>query len=496
MEKNNKQTTQFVLLVIGLITLAKMLVGHFLELGNDEVYYWSYLKYPELSHFDHPGMIGWMLQIFTLNGTFDSELFMRLPGIVFSAINAWVLFKFAQKKWNVKVAQYAAIMYLCSFYFSVIAGLFILPDSVQLIFWLPALLYSVNIFTHAPQEVAFKKMFLFAVLSGLALLSKYHAVFLWLGAGFYVLLFNWKWLVSWKWYAGALVFTLFALPIVIWNDENDWISFTFHGDRVGLFEGGFNATSFIQFFLGQVFYQNPLFFVVMVLAVFKLKRKDATQRYLLYAALPLVAAPLFGAMFKTTLPHWSGPTFISFILLAAHYVEVNKWGKRLYNVGCGLFVAVLVAAPFLINSGWLVSQNNLKQARVDFTLDLYGWQQASGKLQAWFQENSNDKTPVLVTNKWFPGGHVDYYFARPLKIRHLVKGRLQDIHKYKWINEARGPIQENEQAYYISTARYFSEPLKAYSSQVCTSTLVKTIPIERGGEVVNEVYVYEMDFCP
>lgn len=44
------------------IIISSVLIRGFLawyvELGNDEVYYWTYALYPDWSHFDHPPMVG------------------------------------------------------------------------------------------------------------------------------------------------------------------------------------------------------------------------------------------------------------------------------------------------------------------------------------------------------------------------------------------------------------------------------------------------------
>ncbi|MDR1180392.1 MAG: hypothetical protein LBL13_00215, partial [Bacteroidales bacterium] len=56
----------------------KILLAVNVELTNDEVYYRLYALYPDWSHFDHPPMVGWIIQLTTLNLLCDSELFIRL----------------------------------------------------------------------------------------------------------------------------------------------------------------------------------------------------------------------------------------------------------------------------------------------------------------------------------------------------------------------------------------------------------------------------------
>ncbi|HCT70866.1 MAG TPA: glycosyl transferase, partial [Bacteroidales bacterium] len=57
-----------------------------------EVYYINYALYPDLSHFDHPPMVGWLIQLFSLNLLFDSELFIRLGAVVAGTLNTWLMY--------------------------------------------------------------------------------------------------------------------------------------------------------------------------------------------------------------------------------------------------------------------------------------------------------------------------------------------------------------------------------------------------------------------
>ena len=56
-----------VLWLILIISLVKMITASLIELGNDEVYYWTYALQPDWNHFDHPPMVGWMIRLTSLN---------------------------------------------------------------------------------------------------------------------------------------------------------------------------------------------------------------------------------------------------------------------------------------------------------------------------------------------------------------------------------------------------------------------------------------------
>ena len=60
--------------VISINLIIKSIPASMIELGNDEVYYWTYALFPDWSHFDHPPMVGITIQLFTLNLTFDIRI--------------------------------------------------------------------------------------------------------------------------------------------------------------------------------------------------------------------------------------------------------------------------------------------------------------------------------------------------------------------------------------------------------------------------------------
>src|SRR4051812_38309391 len=81
--------------IIVIATFARIVLALLLELGNDEVYYWTYARYPDLSHFDHPPMIGLLLQASTLNLFFTNDFFLRIGPIVLAAFDTWLIYRIA-----------------------------------------------------------------------------------------------------------------------------------------------------------------------------------------------------------------------------------------------------------------------------------------------------------------------------------------------------------------------------------------------------------------
>ena len=113
----------------------KIILSSFLELGNDEVYYYTYAIQPDWNHFDHPPMVGWMIRLTSLNLHWVSTLSMRIGSILSAAIATFVIFETGTLLKNERAGYIAAVLYSLSIYTTIIAGLFVLPDSPQLLFF-------------------------------------------------------------------------------------------------------------------------------------------------------------------------------------------------------------------------------------------------------------------------------------------------------------------------------------------------------------------------
>ena len=172
--------------LVGITVLLKMVLSYFVELGNDEVYYYTYAVQSDWNHFDHPPMVGWMIKLTTLNLYWVSELSMRIGAIIASALATVVIFETGILLKNAKAGFIAALLYSFSIYTSIIAGLFVLPDSPQLLFFTLSI-YCMVKWVSKPFTFKFDDWILLGLFIGLATLSKVHGLFLWAGLGAFIL---------------------------------------------------------------------------------------------------------------------------------------------------------------------------------------------------------------------------------------------------------------------------------------------------------------------
>jgi 4-amino-4-deoxy-L-arabinose transferase-like glycosyltransferase len=503
-----------VIWLIVIATSVRLFLACQVELANDEVYYWTYALYPDLSHFDHPPMVGFLAQIFSLNLLLKDDFFLRLGSIVLSAGSTWIIFLIGKKIKNELAGLYAAFLYTSSIYCSIISGFSLIPDAPQVFFWLLSLNLALEILpTEQITNSHRKKMLLMGAVAGLAMLSKYHSVFIWVGILLFVLFQNRRWLLDYSLYTSGIISLLIFSPVIIWNIQNKFISFTFHGDRVSP-AWELRPNYFITEIGGQIAYNNPLNVILIVIALIALfKGRDfINAKYkwvLLLNAIPLWLLFTGFSLFRSTLPHWSGPAFLSLIVIAAAYWAERIGAQNLSDkkivrplrivLSLYFLVFLLVAALYIINYSpfTLGKQDAIKNfGEYDFTQDMYGYDQVGEAFKKITErEESNGfmaKGSALVSNKWFPGAHLDFYVAQPNDRNLFLIGDLNAIHKYAWINQLRGGLQIGDDYYHIAVSNYYADPIDNFGKYFEKVEAMDTIKIIRGGEVMRYAFFYRL----
>ena len=533
MRIKERNINKILIWLLAISALVRGVLAAWMEFGNDEVYYWTYALYPEWSHFDHPPMVGWVIQLFSLNLLFDSEFFIRLASIVFMTVNTYIIFRIGKELKDARTGLYAALLYTASIYAFVITGIFIMPDTPLMLFWLLAIWMAIRYFSGLPRSArndakrnvdviarrndeaiqeksALRQaqgpsfLLLFGLFAGLAMLSKYSGVFLWVGMSLYILLFNRKELKNPYLYLALLISAVCCIPILYWNLQNDFISFSFHGARVG--GNKLNFSTFGTEIAGEFFYNNPVNFILAIIAVVaaikkRLNLDKSAQRLILCIALPLIVVFLFFSLTRPTLPHWNAPAYVLLILLSAVYLrdkqsETEKLPKSIIAALCVLVIALVIGVAE-IKTGFIPLDKHTEPeqlGRNDFTVDMYGWRQLGEKFADFREQKIAEgimkEEDGIVANQWFPLANLDYYVARPLGMRVMGLGWPEQLHKYLWINDERGGFHLGENYWFLSDSRYPKDPRETYQWFFKEIELVGVIEIERCGKPAKNFFVY------
>ena len=492
--------------IAGLIlaaTIIRFIIALTIDLGNDEVYYITYARHLQWNYFDHPPFVALLIKLTSLNLTLTSDFFIRLGPILLAAINTYFIYAIAKNIKDEKSGIIAAVLYSASIYSSIIAGVFILPDAPQLFFWMGSIYFLINI-VHPENQSLPKKFYLllFGLCTGFCIMSKVHGVFLWFGYGLYVLFFDRKILTNGYFYVAILITAAIISPILFWNIDNNFITYSFHSKRVAI-NSAINFNSFIREFFGGMLYNNPInYFLIVCSLIACWKNKIAIAvphiRILLFLSLPLIGGLLFISLFRETLPHWSGPGYTTLIILTSCYLSEAKTKLQklipysLYLITVISFLGILLIRFY---PGTLGDKTAITLGGKDATLDMYDWNYFKTEFEKIHQSDiatAQTKTNFIVNNKWFPGAHIDNYIAQPMKMDFVAIGELEDIHTYHWLNQYRKPLQKGGDAYFITVSNNYSDPNLIYASQFEKINKPRIIKQYRSGREVRNLYVYLM----
>ena len=492
--------------LIGISMVVKIVLSYFLELGNDEVYYYTYALQPDWNHFDHPPMVGWMIRVFTFNLHWLSALSMRLGSLISAAIASIVIFESGTLLKNEKAGWIAALLYNLSIYTSIIAGLFVMPDSPQLLFFSLSI-YMMLSWVMKPHFFTLFDWILLGLFVGLATMSKVHGLYLWVGFGLFVLFNQIKTLQQKGFYLAVLVTLICIIPIVYWNFQNDFITYKFHSKRVT--HTGFSFSNFIQQIGGEFFYQNPIVYIAIVISLLRIKKVKFQSKnllainLLLWLSIPLILIFWSLSLFNATLPHWTGPAFISLFLIAGVYWSsysrkaipvLLKWAIGFMGMSIIGFVLLVKVFPKQLGSDKLENLGEYNPIN-----DVTGWTYFSNEFYKIVEKDKaagrmSNNAPIVV-HKWFPAGHLLFYTAPLVHVRTIAIGALEDVHKFAWLNEAQAPLKIGEDAYCIVPSNLPANPTKLYGAYFTNIQAPDTIPIISKGILLRNFYVYRLKGC-
>jgi hypothetical protein len=462
------------LLLIAASTALRLLFISATELSSDEVYYWTYALKLQWNYFDHPPMVAWLIRLVTLNLWLHSSFSVRLGAVFCCAVCTWLIFKIAALIGDARAGWFAALLYNACIYCSIIAGSFIMPDSPLMIFWLGGALMLVKISQLADKPVeANWRWCAFGLMAGLCIMCKLNGLFLWTGTLLYVLVQDRSWLKHRGIYLAALITLVLVSPIIIWNIQNNFISFKFHGDRINPVNAEINLLQFAKAVLQQITICNPVnFFLICSALVWLFKTKPAINKkattILLFLALPMILLVMLISLFRETFPHWAGQAYSCLLIIPAirlastpknvmHPVPVTlKWALAYM-----LFVALSQVVVINFYPGTVSQQPpDTKTGFGDQTLQQYGWRAAGEKFDSLYRNDVSRKTmragaPVIITN-WDSGAAIEFYITAKTNQEVLGLGDIEDLHQYYWSNKFKKPLKQGDDAYFIIPSETFN----------------------------------------
>jgi len=129
-------------------------------------------------------------------------------------------------------------------------------------------------------------------------------------------------------------------------------------------------------------------------------------------------------------------------------------------------------------------------------LDMTGWKNFAVQFDSLYRADidSHKMKPgsLILSDYWFPAGHLDHYVALPNHQNLLVAGPLNNIHHFAWLNQLRNRMVPGSDAYFIYPSNYYGPPSPALRKDFTLVGDSLIFPQWRSGVRVRNFVVYRL----
>jgi len=401
----------FLALALGLRLLAMAAV----PLIPEEAYYWMYAQHAELSYFDHPPMVAWVIGLGT--AVFGhTEFGVRIVGNLLMLGASLLMYRFGQAWFSQAAGVVAALLLqVLPVFFGV--GFIATMDSALVFFWMLGLVGL----TAALRDNRAWGWYVAGIALGLAMLSKYTGLFFALGTGLAVVAHRpWRrHLLTLHPYLSILFAVALFSPVIIWNAQHDWASFRFQ--FLNRFDTEPLSIKTMLSFIGfQLLIATPIIFWVYSRLTVQLLNKPLrvlTPQSILTHAFSL---PLFSVMAYKSLRYgvhinWTVPTFLSLLPTVSQWFidqGLADFKRRLWTRG--FTWTIMLCVIFNISSA---SYLLFLQPRVQWISAFGPWKQLAGIVEQYEDqlESETGREPIVIAEGAYRLASVLAFYRRPIE---------------------------------------------------------------------------------
>ena len=390
-----------VLVVLGLISIARLAVAAFYPPLDDEAYYWTWARHLAWGYPDHPPMIAYVVRATTaLAG--DTALGIRLGPTLLALGVSVLLGDLVGGMFNPAAGAAAAIWSQLIPALS-LSAVFASPDAPLGLFWI----LTLWCFWHALTSGRILAWIGSGLALGLALMSKLPAVFLAFAVPAVLLTSpdHRRWLRRQEPYLAALAALVVVFPLIIWNIQHHWVLLKKSSAPAPWTELGSWGLNAISYTVAQLGYYGPIALVLLLLAlaiaVGRARRGDARFALAAWAGIPIIALTWVGSLQGISKPHWAGPGYlVALIPAAALWTELR--GRRIWCVVVGAALALNILIIVALHAFPLRPTPSLAG-------ELWGWDQVAARLEADLQATSSSRGVFVFTPSYQGAAQIEYH---------------------------------------------------------------------------------------
>ncbi len=306
------------------------------NLYGDEAQYWLWSKNIGLGYFSKPPFLAWLIKVYTeIFG--DSFVSLKLfPSIVYLLIS-WSIYNLLKNfGLNKKDSLAGCLIFL--FIPAVSFSSFIIStDLFLLLFWTLSLGELIKI----TRDQNLKNFILLGVFLGLGFLSKYASIYF-IICLFVLILLDKKFrkiffdnLLGFG--LSFLCILLIITPNIIWNMNNNWITFQHTSDNANFANTQINFFRGLEFLLVQALMLGPFMVLGGLISFKKINNK---QKILLIFSLPIILIVFIEAVIVRANANWAAPALIS--LYVCFYIGISNSFLKIANFIFNFFLCVIL----------------------------------------------------------------------------------------------------------------------------------------------------------
>ncbi len=464
-------------------SLFRLLLALILPLTPQEAYYWSWSRDLALSYFDHPPLASYSIWLTTL--IFGQTIFGIKVAAVFWYLGMNILWAvMIQEMFGDSKQTFWTLLALNVTIVFELYGFVITPDTPLLFSW-TACIYALWKLVSTEDK---KWWYIAGFFLGLSWLGKYSGIMLVPSVLLFTLISNRqrKWLFTPHPYLGVLLAVVVFSPVLIWNAQHDWVSFTFQGSQRASGMGHWKVKFVGELFGSQFFILSPYLFVVVFATLIRFGRKifsDLEDKILLLLSSGLFTSIFFIAVsFRSLVKmNWLAPAYWSLIILGINYLFENP--KRLARMRIGIYSS----AVFLLIGISVVAIPDVPLGEGN---TWSGWKQAAQEVHALNDSlKGAGKTPFIFSTNYKAASLLKFYLpGQPRTYAQDIIGKpaLQfDVWPRDEALEGRtGLLVVDDRREY----RFKSKKIEPYFSEIVK---LKTIRIENFGKLVRKIDIYQ-----
>lgn len=354
--------------ILALVVRVLYVLYRDIDLSTEESQYWLWSKHIDLSYYSKPPMIAY-LNFLSTSLLGDTEIGVRINAIILGFFMALGVFFFTRELFkDEKLAFFSSVfIYLLPTY--QLASILFLTDSPLGFFYLLLVFF----FYRASKTNSPKDWIMAGIFGGLAFYSKFSAVLFIIPAFIYILLYR-RHLITEKWlYISILIAGMFAIPVVYWNIQNDFVSFKHVSKLAGSQHTGIDPKHMIDYLAGQIGINSVFLFPFMAYSVYlSIKERDERLIYLMLNSISVFFFFLLLSLKKNVEANWPAFAYTPIYILTSYYIY-RFWLKKaiLPMILSGLSILILLYSPILD----MLGLSRLLPPKIDPSKRLVGWQE-------------------------------------------------------------------------------------------------------------------------